>query len=58
MKENVPDKNEVILTYIGVSAGVVGLFTGVLSAPYGVGLIGLSFALYQGTSLAKIIKNL
>lgn len=53
-----PDKNEVILTYIGVCTGVAGLFTGFLTAPYGVGLIGLSFALYQGTSLAKILKNL
>lgn len=49
---------EIVLALAGVGTGIYGLLTGLLGSTDSVLLIGMSFALYQSTSLAKIIKML
>lgn len=48
---------EIILAIGAFLVGAIGIFTGKLNDQWGVILIGAGFALYQGTSIANIIKR-
>ena len=50
-------KIEIVLAFLGVFTGVGGIFLDLLPGTPAVALIGISFALYQGTTIAKILKE-
>ncbi len=58
LNDDIERKVEIILAVIGVMTGIGAIYLEKLSDPWAVGLIALSFALYQGTSLAKILKKI
>lgn len=58
LNDDVERKVEIALAIAGVITGIGSIYLEKLSDPWAVGLIGLSFALYQGTSLAKILKKI
>ena len=56
--DNVERKIEIILAFLGVFTGIGGIFLDLLAGTPAVTLIVISFALYQGTTLAKILKKI
>ena len=57
MKNNVERKIEIVLAFLGVFTGVSGIFLELLAGTPAVTLIIASFALYQGTTIANILKE-
>jgi hypothetical protein len=58
LDDDLERKVEIVLTFLGMGTGIVGLFTGFIDGKLSLGFIVTSFALYQGTSLVKIIKEI
>lgn len=56
--DSIERKIEIGLTIVSVGVATTGLFTKHLSGTHTVALISIAFALYQGTSLAKIVKGI